>query len=119
MVKRKGLPVKGEKAGYAARTEQRVQDRTLDNSTGSTTESDSEDNEVLEKQKKEQKSNKLSVMSSSKNITKSKSSKKKSRVLREIVNLQKTTKLLIPRAPFLRLVMKHFKKYIFQFIKNI
>ena len=91
MVKRKSLPQPAERAGYAARTAPRVSDSTNNES--------SEEESARKSPRKSGASSKLLKLTSNKP-----KSKKLTPALRQIRDLQKSTNLLIPRAPFLRLV---------------
>ena len=93
MVKHKASPKKGKSAGYAAATAPPVND--------STSSSDETSPPVQAKEKKPVRSLLLT-----KNTKSKKTSKPNTQVFKEIKRLQKTTNLLIPRAPFLRLVTK-------------
>lgn len=86
MVKHKNPPKKGVSAGYAASTAARVNDST--------------DSSATEPPAVVPKKNPLIKPKSKVNAVKTKDAK----VLRDINKLQNSTKLLIPRAPFVRLV---------------
>lgn len=91
MVKRKSLPKTRTEAGYAARNEQPVNDTTL-----------SVDQSDDDFQIKPSASKKATTLSRNKKF-KAKT-KYNSKVFKEIKILQQSTKLIIPRAPFLRVV---------------
>lgn len=99
MVKHKNQPKKGAKAGYAASIEPPVNDNTETDS------SVSEPPPVVAK-----KSNMLLTKkaannkSTSKVVLPARTTKSGAKVLKSIRKLQHTTNLLIPRAPFLRIV---------------
>lgn len=99
MVKHKASPKKGSRAGYAASIEPRVNDSTND----TTDTSISEPPPVVAK-----KSNLLKTKKSpQKKTSQAQPVKRKTqsvKVLKDIKKLQTTTNLLIPRAPFLRLI---------------
>ncbi len=96
MVKHKASPKKGKNAGFAARIEPPVNDSTTDST------------ETSEPPPVTAKPNPASRSLAS-NLTKNApKAKPKTRVLKEIKRLQTSTNLLIPRAPFLRLVSKVF-----------
>lgn len=95
MVKRKSLPKPADRAGYAAQTAPRISDSTSEASSSAYEEPVSNQTSP----RKSLTSAKLSKL----NSTKPKS-KKLAPALKQIRELQKTTNLLIPRAPFLRLV---------------
>ena len=99
MVKRKSLPKPAEKAGYAAQTAPRISDSTSETSSSAYEELTS----AQSSPRKSLTTTKLSKL----NTTKPKS-KKMAPVLRQIRELQKTTNLLIPKAPFIRLVHNFF-----------
>jgi len=97
MVKHKTVPKKGSKAGYAASIEPRV--------------SDSSDDSIPVTSKK----NVATILQTKRSTPKKnapareaevrhRKAKPGTKALREIKKLQNTTNLLIPRAPFLRLV---------------
>ena len=90
MVKRKSLPQPAEKAGYAARTAPRVSDSTT---------AESSEESPRKSPRKSTGNSKLVKLTTNKP-----KSKKLTPALRQIRDLQKSTNLLIPRAPFLRLV---------------
>ena len=101
MVKRKEVPKKGANAGFAARTAPPVRDSTSDSDAASTPEITENIPRVATARK--------STAPAAKQLSKvAKIAKKKTKVLKEIRHLQSTTNLLIPRAPFLRLVI-YFK----------
>jgi hypothetical protein len=118
MVKRKTQPKTKNKAGYAARTAEPVHDSTSDSTSASASErdnskSDAEERETFRPPPKQ--SNQMETARNipgtsgdkvQKKIVKPNAKKKGSalKVLKDIRLLQKTTNLLIPRAPFLRLV---------------
>ena len=102
MVKRKASPKKGSSAGYAARIEPPVSDSTDESSEAlQVSTNPTMTSSPIKKKPTARKSTapiprpKLTVK------------KKKSRVLKEIKRLQTSTNLLIPRAPFLRLVTRY------------
>jgi hypothetical protein len=114
MVKRKTQPKSKNKAGYAARTAQPVHDSTSE-STSSSSENSQSDTEQRETFRPPPRQPPMATARSNpvtsrdkvqKTIAKPDVRKKGSalKVLKDIRLLQKTTNLLIPRAPFLRLV---------------
>jgi hypothetical protein len=124
MAKKKTQPKPANKASYASKTAPRVKDKEQappaaessqetdsSNSTGSGSTSESEESENIQPQQRKgpkapvaQK--RPATLPSQKNkVTKT----KRTKVLSEIRSLQKSTQLLIPRAPFLRLVNIDFK----------
>lgn len=96
MVKRKSLPKPRLEAGHAARTSQPVNDTTLSEDSSDDIPKTSKQGKIIKKKE---------IEFSKKNFI-----NKGNSALKEIKRLQHTTNLLIPRAPFLRLV------YIFLFI---
>jgi hypothetical protein len=109
MVKHKNAPKKGAKAGYAASIEPPVSDSTETDS------SVSEPPPVVAK-----KSNLLMTKKTPNKKSTSSQVKQQPRsgvkVLKAIRNLQNTTNLLIPRAPFLRIVSIN---YMWVLIKQV
>ena len=101
MVKRKSEPKKGGAAGYAARTAEPVNDSTSISSVSSVS-SVSSSSSSDERNKSPAK--KKVLVKVAKKATFKPPVKAKTKVLADIRKLQAATKLLIPRAPFLRLV---------------
>ena len=101
MVKRKSEPKKGGAAGYAARTAEQLNDSTSISSVSSVS-SDSSSSSSDERNKTPSK--KQVQSKATKKVLLKPPVKAKSNVLKEIRKLQAQTRLLIPRAPFLRLV---------------
>jgi hypothetical protein len=140
MAKKKSQPKPANKASYASKTAPRVKDATQKKtptqessqeeasatSTDSTSTADEdEETENIQAQLK-RKTTTAAAPGAGKNIASSnnkrgppavaarpivKSKSKKTRVLTEIKNLQRSTELLIPRAPFLRLVSFSFRNF--------
>ena len=124
MAKRKNIPQPAEKASYASRTAQRVVDNTSASDEASSNEPEPVSSSTAESspapvaRKKptaqpqqlqrrlltKKSTHKQPPSSSVKHTINKAAQNRKTRVLREIRDLQKSTKLLIPRAPFLRLV---------------
>jgi hypothetical protein len=117
MVKRKTQPKTKNKAGYAARTAEPVHDSTSDSTSASSEKENSQSDGEQERQpiRPAQKQPQMAAARHNpattrdkvqKTIVKPDVRKKGSalKVLKDIRLLQKTTNLLIPRAPFLRLV---------------
>lgn len=112
MVKRKAEPVKGDKAGYAARTSPRVHDRTLEEeSSESEAENQPTPTRSSAKPPQQKAATNLPLARRKSNQfeqpeirSKSLNYKSNRKIFKEIARLQRTTDLLIPRAPFLRLV---------------
>ncbi len=100
MVKHKNSPKKGAKAGYAASIEQPVNDSTVTDS------SISEPPPVVAK-KSNLLQTKTKPVNKSRNMQVKKTTKQGAKVLKNIRKLQNSTDLLIPRAPFLRIVSKN------------
>ncbi|RMZ93423.1 histone H3, partial [Brachionus plicatilis] len=93
-------PKPADRAGYAAQTAPRISDSTSDSSS-------SPSKELMSTRTSPRKSlttSKLSKANTTKTNTTKTRSKKLTPVLKEIRELQKSTNLLIPRAPFLRLL---------------
>lgn len=119
MVKHKKEPKKGTKAGYAARTADPVLDKTRSDESNSDSSSSSNDAPVAPPQPKTKAPapaappERLNKAAKSL-LTIKKRSKQGTRALKEIKRLQKSTDLLIPKAPFLRLVTQ-----IFLFVESL
>jgi hypothetical protein len=107
MAKKKTMPKPKQSAGYAARTAPSVHDSTKESeeeievARGKNTASPAAPRAVqtlLRTKRNEEKNNR------SNHTVVKKKAPSGARVLKEIKTLQKTTQLLIPRAPFIRLV---------------
>jgi hypothetical protein len=125
MAKKKTQPKPANKASYASKTAPRVKDKEQppapkatesetdsSNSTGSGSTSSEEETENTQPQRKGP-----NIINAQKRgpLAKNKVTKtKRTKVLAEIRSLQKSTELLIPRAPFLRLVSFSNSKKLFQ-----
>ncbi|CAF0722496.1 unnamed protein product [Brachionus calyciflorus] len=104
MVKRKSLPKPVDKAGYAARTAQRVSDSTSEESASSSESSSSASEEENYTTRTSPRKSMSATASKLSRINTSKKGKSGIVALKQIRELQRTTNLLIPRAPFLRLI---------------
>jgi hypothetical protein len=121
MAKKKSEPKPASRASYASKTAPRVKDNTTSEDddgggSSSSSQSSSSDNENQappgqQQNKPAPQQNRLLKTKDAKPVPKQtagksvfKAPKKKTRVLAEIRHLQRSTDLLIPRAPFIRLV---------------
>lgn len=117
MVKHKSDPKKGNKAGYAARIERLVKDKTKENEAANNSGDGGYSGYENERQQHEKNQTLLlmrkataptATMKRSKATTSNSSVKKRikygTRALQEIKRLQRSTDLCIPKAPFLRIV---------------
>ena len=118
MAKKKSQPQPAAKAGYAAKTAARVRDSTSDNNSDeSSSQSSSEDTEQSETVQPQRAKNllltKRNIQSGGSKTTANPApvtrdapirKKHKTRILKEIRKYQTSTNLLIPKAPFLRLI---------------
>lgn len=108
MVKHKTLPKKGSKAGYAASIEPPVNESSDSSSYQSSASTPpvttkAKNNRILETKRQSPKQTNMREVAVQKRKVKS-----GTKALREIRKLQSSTNLLIPRAPFLRLVSDRF-----------
>jgi hypothetical protein len=132
MAKKKSQPKPASKASFASKTAPRVKDATekhtsssqeeTDTSTASNSTAEQDDATPSTPKKKTAASGpavRNNIIKAKKRgplaiVSRPKTKTNKTRILTEIKNLQRSTELLIPRAPFLRLVNK-FKFFILKY----
>ena len=116
MVKRKVTPKKGSTAGFAARTAPPVNDTTTESSEPTEDEVKSELSSNIQLESPRTPPKQVATARKSTAPLPKKSKHKAThnvKILTEIKRLQTSTQLLIPRAPFLRLVIRINKKFNF------